>query len=159
MLKKIFVIALLAAVFVSCKSKQAFNFSEAIVAKERSLAEPIKKEEKSAGEFISAGKFDSLSALGERMEKLVQQKIDEIEDMKAPGGKEAEDFKAASIRYFKYMKSVYTGYKTVGNASSDEEREKRFNDLQELVQDKTEVIADMQATQKKFAEANGFKVQ
>lgn len=159
MLKNFFVIALLSVVFVSCKSKQAFNYSEAIVAKERSLSAPITLEEKNAADFISSQKFDSLSALGERMEKLVQQKIDEIEEMKAPDGKEAEDFKTASIRYFKYIKSVYTSYKALGNANSDEDRQERYDDLQKLVQDKTEVIGDMQKAQKIFADANGFKVQ
>lgn len=52
MLKKLFVVALLATLFFSCKSKQAFNYSEAIVAKERSLSAPITLEERNAADFI-----------------------------------------------------------------------------------------------------------
>jgi hypothetical protein len=159
MVKKIIVIAIVAALFVSCKSKSAFNYSEEIVKKERSLGPEMTIVEKNVADFLSAEKYDSVAVAGTRMEKLVQQKIDEIEAMKPPGGKEAEDFKAASIKYFKYIKGIYTNYKSIGNAGSDEERQKKYEELQEMVSDKNAVISNMQSAQKKFADAHGFKVQ
>ena len=159
MLQKIFALALFATIVVSCKSKSAYNFSQDIVMKERSLEPEIQNAETKIADFFRAGKFDSVAAAGSKMEKLIQNKIDEIEAMKAPDAKEAANFKTASISYFKFMKSVYTKYKEIGMATSDEEKQQLVQEMQELVKDKDKVISDMQASQKKFASENGFKVE
>jgi hypothetical protein len=159
MCKKIIVVALLATLFVSCKSKSAFNYSQDIVAKERSMKSAMEEAERKAPDFFTEEKFDSLAAVGEKMEKMVQQKIDEIEAMKVPDAKGASDFKTASIRYFTFIKAVYTNYKSLGKAASAEEREKLVENLQEMVNKKKEIIDDMQNTQRKFATDNGFKIE
>ena len=159
MLKKIFAVALLATILVSCKSKSAFNFSEDIVKKERSLEPAVQNVEAKIDDFFRAGQFDSVAAAAEKMENSIQQKIDEIEAMKVPDAKEADNFKAASITYFKFMRSVYTKYKEIGKAESDEEKQKLVQEMQGMIKDKDKVISDMQAAQRKFASENGFKVQ
>ena len=52
---------------------------------------------------------------------MVQEKIDEINAMKVPGAKKGEEFKTAALRYFKYIKSLYTGYKDLGKAATEEQ--------------------------------------
>lgn len=93
------------------------------------------------------------------MENLIEEKVKEIKAMKTPKAKGAEEFKTAALRYFQFMKSLYTGYKNYGKASSAEEREKVIQDVMKIVNDKDIAIKDMQTAQKKYADDNGFKLE
>ena len=159
MLKNLFFIAILFTGLIACKSKSAYNYSEAIVAKDRSLTPHIEETEGKVGRYIAANQYDSVAIAGEAMEKLIQQKIDEINALPVPKAKEADNFKTATIRYFNFIKSLYTGYKNLGKAQTEEERQQVLTDLQKLVSEKPAVIADMQKAQGKYADANGFKVK
>ena len=159
MIKNVLLIGIVVTGLMSCKSKSAYNYSQDIVAKERSLGPQITITEDKVGKFLGAEQFDSVAAAGERMEKLVQQKIDEINAMKVPNAKEAGTFKEATLKYFQYIKSIYTGYKELGKASTAEQRETLTKDLQDVAGKKEEVISAMQQAQKKYASANGFKVE
>jgi hypothetical protein len=57
------------------------------------------------------------------------------------------------------MKNLYAGYKKLGLAKSDEERAEVFKDLKAIVDGKQVAIDELQNAQRKFAAANGFKVQ
>ncbi len=151
--------AVLFTALVSCKSKGAYNYSQDIVAKERSLTPDIEATESKVGAYISAGNYDSIVVAGEKMEKLVQTKIDEINAMKMPKAKGVEAFKAATLRYFNYIKSIYTTYKEMGKAPTDEARQEVVNNLQKLVDEKQTIIDDMQKAQRSYADDNGFKVE
>lgn len=159
MFKNLLFITLLFTGLVACKSKGAFNYSQNIVAKEKSLEPEIQATEKNVGKYLTASQYDSVAIAGEKMEKLVQQKIDEINAMSVPKAKETENFKAATIRYFNFIKSMYAGYKNLGKAATEEDRQQVIADLQKLVSEKQAVVDEMQKAQKKFADANGFKVQ
>jgi len=161
MLKKLVLVAVLFTSIVACNSnkKAAFNYSEEITKKDASLEPIVSATEDRVGRYLNAGQFDSVAVAGEEMEKIVQTKIDEINAMKVPGAKGAEEFKAATIRYFKFIKSLYTGYKRLGLAKDQEEREAVVADLQKLVGEKTTVLSEMQAEQRKFASDNGFKIK
>ncbi|MCX6319877.1 MAG: hypothetical protein NTW29_21540 [Bacteroidetes bacterium] len=159
MRKHLFLIALLFTGLVACKSKSAFNFSQDIVAKERSLTADINITEDKVEKFATAQQFDSVAVVSEQMEKKVQTKIDEIMAMKVPSAKEADNFREAALRYFKYIKSIYTAYKNVGLAPTAEERSKLAGEMEEVASKKDEVVADMQRAQRKYAEANGFKIE
>ncbi|MGB3153683.1 MAG: hypothetical protein WBB06_03720 [Chitinophagaceae bacterium] len=159
MFKKLLLIALLFTGLVACKSKGAFNYSQTIVAKEKSLEPEIRATEKNVEKYLTAAQYDSVAIAGEKMEKLVQQKIDEINALSVPKAKETENFKAATIRYFNFIKSMYAGYKNLGKAATEEDRQQVIADLQKLVSEKQAVVDEMQKAQKKFADANGFKVQ
>jgi hypothetical protein len=150
----VFIIAM-----VGCKSKSAFNYSEDIIKKERSLIPEITATEKRVEKYIEIEQYDSIAIAGAKMEKLVQQKIDEIKSMKMPKVKEADNFRMATLRYFDYIKSMYTGYKDLGNAATTEAREKVLDGLRKIINGKQAAINDMQAVQRKFASANGFKVK
>lgn len=159
--KNLFFAAILVAGLAACKSgsKSAFNYSQDIVAKERSLTADITETENMVEKFAGAQQFDSVAAVSARMENKVQQKIDEISAMKVPDAKEADNFREAALKYFKYIKRIYTAYKAVGEAPTPEERQKLAEDMQEVAGKKQEVIDDMQKAQKKYAEANGFKIE
>ncbi len=160
MFKKIIIAAILFAGLASCgKSKSGFKYSQDIVAKERSLQPDINATETKVEKFAMSGQYDSIAAAGAHMEEVVQKKIDEINKMPLPGAKGASDFKAAVMRYFAYIKSMYTAYKDWGSASTDEVRSAELEDIQKLVDGKNEVITDMQKAQKKYAEDNGFKIE
>lgn len=159
MFKKLFFIALLFTGLVACKSKGAYNYSESIVAKEKSLEPEIQATEKNVEKYLTASQYDSVAIAGERMEKLVQQKIDEINALSVPKAKDVDNFKAATIRYFNFIKSMYAGYKNLGKAATEEDRQQVIADLQKLVGEKQAVVDEMQKAQKKYADANGFKVK
>ncbi|MEK7224090.1 MAG: hypothetical protein AAB221_00210 [Bacteroidota bacterium] len=159
MYKVIFTTAVFVMLFSGCKSKSAFNFSEDIVAKEKSLAAAITSTEDKVEKYASADQYDSVAIAGAHMEELVQKKIEEIEAMSLPRAKLAAEFKAAALRYFKYIKSLYTGYKSWGKAKSDEERDAIFTTLQGIDNGKEAAVDDMQKAQKKYAEANGLKME
>ncbi len=93
------------------------------------------------------------------MEALVQKTIDEIKNIPVPDAKEADGFKKSTLRYFDYMKSLYTTYKNLGLAQTDEDRQEEVTRLQKLVGEKQSAINEMQAAQKKFADANGFRIE
>ncbi|MBL0130672.1 MAG: hypothetical protein IPP43_05780 [Chitinophagaceae bacterium] len=54
---------------------------------------------------------------------------------------------------------MYAGYKNLGKAATEEDRQQVIADLQKLVSEKQAIVDEMQKAQKKFADANGFKVQ
>ena len=73
--------------------------------------------------------------------------------------KEADNFKRAMLKYFQYIKSLYTNYKNWGNAETVEERDVIVLAIQKLVRDKEKVITEMQGAQRKYADVNGFKLE
>ena len=153
---------ILAGLFLSvclsaCQRGSAYSYSETIVNKERSLTPLVVETETKAEKFMTSENYDSLVVVSKKMEDAVQQRIDEIRKLPAPDVKEGENFKAASLRYFEYFKSIYTSYKAYGQASEQDRSAARENMIA-LVDKKQKAIDDMQAAQKKFADANGFRL-
>jgi hypothetical protein len=159
MLTKSFYVLLLTAVLVSCKSKTAFNYNEKIVAMEKSLEPEIEAVESKLEKFAGGMQFDSIAVVSSNMEKSVQKRIDEINNNPAPKAKEGDNFKKAVLIYFTFIKDIYTASKNIGLAKTQEERVEMATKLNELVADKQEALNDLQSAQKKYADANGFKVQ
>ena len=143
----------------SCKTKQAFNFSEDIVKKEKALEPMIMQTDSAIEKYAGQLEYDSMVAVSQRMESRVQQAIDEIQEMPADGLDEGQNFKDASLKYFGYIKSIYTSYRKVSGASSDEERQGEYEGLMALVQKKEKVLQEMRDAQEKFAKANGFRLE
>ncbi|HEX2684766.1 MAG TPA: hypothetical protein VHL77_12565 [Ferruginibacter sp.] len=159
MFKKLMIAAVLLVAFSSCKTKTAFNYSEDFVKKESSLLPDINSTEDNVMRYAAAQQYDSIAIAGERMEKLVDVKLQEITKTPAPDVKDGQNFKDACIKYFGYIKSLYTGYKEYGLADTDEARKEAGKKISELSAGKQEVINEMQTAQKKFADANGFKLK
>ena len=159
MLKKISAFVLLAVVLVACGSKAALNYNEDIVKKENALTPDIQKTEEAVGRYLTAGQYDSVAVAGGAMEAEINKTLDDIKAMKKPNAKGIDDFQAAVIKYFSFLRDFYTGYKNVGNAPTEEARAEEWQKLQSMLQEKNQVISDMQASQTKFANDNGFKVK
>lgn len=159
MLKKIFFIAALAIIFTACKQKNAFNYSQEIVKKETALLPSIEKTEENVAQWIEKNNYDSVVQASNRMVEKIQNVIDEIKKAPAPDAVGGDAFKAASLRYFEYMKNIYVSYANFGKAKSDDERTKSLSDMMAVVEKKQSVIDDMQNSQKQFAKANGFKIE
>jgi hypothetical protein len=159
MMKQLLIATMFMVVLTGCKSKSAFNYSETVVTKERSLGSDIRETEEKVGRFVQAGKYDSVAIAGEKMEKKVQEKIDEIDALALPDAKGSADFKTAVLGYFRYIKSIYTEYKGLGRAETQEQRDREIKNIQDIVTEKTTVLNNMKKAQEKFAKDNGFKTQ
>ncbi len=161
MIKKLIIIATLVAGLDACKSKSkaAYNYSSDMVAKENNLRPEVRATESNVKKYYEAGQYDSIAVAGENMENLVQKTIDEINAMPVPVAKEADKFKAAVIRYFIFIKSLYMDYKEYGRAVTVEKRQEIMLDIQKIVSQKQDHLDEMQDAQRKYAEANGFKVK
>jgi hypothetical protein len=159
MLKKILLAVMLLISLAACQSKSAFNYSENFVKKEQSLIPDINITENKIAKFIALQQYDSIAVAGEKMEKLVDARLQEIVDEPAPDVKEGENFKKAGIIYFKFLKNVYTTYKDYGNAKTPDARDKEMSKLQDIIVKKSAVIQDMTQAQKKYADANGFRIE
>lgn len=162
MLKKLIIIATLVAGMAACKpnnSKAARDYNNDIIAKENILEPDVMAAESNVAKYNEAGQFDSIAAVGEKMESLVQTTIDEINALPVPKAKGVDDFKAAMIRYFRFIKSRYTNYKEFGQAGTDEKRQEVLLKIQNMVSQKQDILNEMQAAQRKFAEANNFKLE
>jgi len=159
MIKKLLMGLVILAGLASCQNKSAFNYSENFVKKERSLLPDINRTEDNVKRFLATEQFDSIAIAGAEMEKIVDAKLKEIKDEPLPDAKEAENFKEAGIRYFQFIKSMYTGYKDYGSAKTAEDRDVEMAKLRDIVDKKAKAIEDMQAAQRKYADANGFKLE
>lgn len=159
MFKHLLFIAVLFTGLIACKSKSAYNYSQKLVALERPFSLIINSAEEKIGEYVAAEKFDSIAIAGADLENQVQKKIDEINAIPLPKAKEADNLKAAMLRYFTFIKSLSTGYKNYGLAKTDDERQQIANEQQKLVEEEPSMISGLQSIQKKYAEANGFKVK
>ena len=161
MLKKLIIITTLVTGMAACKSdsKSARNYNNDIIAKENSLTPEVTVTESNVKKYYDAGEYDSLAAAGENMESLVQRSIDEINAMPVPKAKEADNFKTSMIRYFTFIKSLYTTYKEFGRAGTDEKRQEKLQEIQKIVSQKQDILTEMQGAQRKFAEANNFKLE
>ena len=161
MFRKIIIAAILFTGLLSCdkKSKSGFKYSEELVAIEKSLEPDIEATETKVERFATSGDYDSVVAAATRMEALVQKKIDEIEKKPLPKAKGVEDFKAAVMRYFGYIKGMYTTHRKWGAAGTEEEKQAELDAMQKLIEEKNDAVADMQAAQKKYADINGFKIE
>lgn len=158
MLKKLIFASVLLISIASCKSKSAFNYSQEIVKKEKSLIPDITTTEDKVKHYFEDEHFDSIAVVGEKMEQLVESKIQEIKTMPLPDAKEADNFKEACLKYFGFIKSIYSGYKEWGLAPADE-RQGVMDKIIAMAGNRQASMDAMQTAQKKFADANGFKIE
>jgi hypothetical protein len=63
------------------------------------------------------------------------------------------------IRYFAFIKSLFTNYKEYGQADTDEKRLEKTQQIQKTVSEKQDVLNEMQAAQRKFAMDNNFRLE
>jgi nitrogen fixation/metabolism regulation signal transduction histidine kinase len=159
-MKKIFLyLFLLLVLFSSCNSKSAFNYSQEVVKTEKLLLPQVEETEKKVAEFFPAQQFDSMAIVSRKMEVAVQNAKDHLDNLPVPDAKQAKEFKEGVMRYFSFMKSVYTDYRKVAEAKTEEERNKHLARVQLIPTKRQEELSRIKEIQQKYADANGFRVQ
>lgn len=143
----------------ACNSKKAYNYSEKIVGIEKSILPAMTKTEEDVVKYAQQANWDSVRTISERMESLVESKLAEIKKTPAPDVKEGENFKRAAIDYFQYIEDIYTSYKNVAVETTVEGRQDATSKMMNVISNKEKALSDMQEAQKKFAKANGFRVE
>jgi len=154
---RLIAILLLVSLF-SCQSKSAFDYSESIVRMERELSADIAEADQKLLAFMDEKKSDSAVMMSKHMEALAGDKLNEVEKLKAPLVNEGDNFKKSAVRYFTYIKSIYTAFRKFTMAETNSEKEKERKKLAKIIAAKNEITKDMQEAQRKFAAANNFLV-
>ncbi len=139
---------------VSCKPKTALEYNQRVIDIENSLRGEIQVTQDKLISFMEKQQYDSVAAVSLRMENVVGAKIDELERIPAPDVKEGDNLKKASLRYFRYFKSVYAAYREFAQDPSDSKRLA----LQLIPTRASAALLDIQQAQRKYAEANGFRL-
>lgn len=154
------IVAILVLAAVSgCKNKSAFNYSEKIVKLERDMGPDIEKADERMAKYLETQTYDSVINISTRMEGLVDSKLDIIRNTEAPSVAQGEDFKKASIRYFTYFKNMYKAYRNYASQVDEEGRENARQQLVDLASQGEKEVKEMQTAQKKYADANNFKIR
>ena len=150
---------MLLAIVTGCKSKTAFDYSEKIVKLERDLGPDIAKADEQMAKYLETQTFDSVISISTRMERMVDSKLEIIKNTQPPAVAEADNFKKAAIRFFSYMKSMYTAYKDFASQTEGEGKEKARQQLVSLAGQGEDEVKNMQLAQRKYAKANNFKIK
>jgi hypothetical protein len=159
MIKKIIALVFIAVTVISCKSNNAFKYSQEFVTNEKKLIPLIEITEKKVEGFISEAKYDSIAIVSEKLESVIEETIKDAKAKPAADAKDGEKFKADVIKYFEYLKSVYSLYKDYGNAGTEEGRQQQITKMQEILSHRPQVVSTIQTAQKDFAKSNGFKIE
>jgi len=159
MLKKLLFVLLLTLTLVSCKTKIALNFNQEVINKEQVLLPYITLTEEKIGKYFKHQQYDSISIAGEKMANKIQKAIDEIKSLHTPDIAGAENFKVAYLHYFAFMKSVYNTYESYGKETTDDGRNLKLEALQTIVSRRQTITNEVLSAQKKFAVANGLRLE
>lgn len=146
-------------IILACKSKAAFKYNGIIVNKEKKLAPAIDETENKVEKYFARLNYDSIVIVSKIMEDKVDAELQELKNLAAPAVPEGEDFKKAAINYFEFMKSIYTSYKNFGLQTTEEKRMAERQKILDLARHRENVLAEMQAAQRKYANANGFSLK
>ena len=134
---KILSALLLISVF-SCKSKTAFDYSQQIVKMETELSADIAVADKKVSKFLEAEQNDSAVVIAQHMEDLADKKLKEVQKLDAPDVEEGENFKKEAVKYFSYLKAIYSSFNKFTMAATDEAKEAERSRLVKIVSEKEE---------------------
>lgn len=158
MKKKLFFPFFAMLFLISCKSNNAFEYSEDFVTSEKKLIPNVGLTENNVAGYIAREHYDSVAIAAKKMEIQIDSLIVSMKAKPAPEAQLGEKFKVDVINYFVFFKSVYTSYINFGKAANADERAQELLKMQQLVSSKDEVINAVQQSQREFAKANGFKL-
>lgn len=143
----------------ACKgtvTMSAKQYSDEVATLEQSLAEPIQQTENTIKKCADSADYKCVSAAAEKMEAVIQEKIDQIEKVDVSKFTGGEDFKTVAVRYFEYFRSLYTAYRAIGDAPDEAARKEASNRMNQILVAQEEVMLRLQDTQVRFAAENGF---
>jgi hypothetical protein len=144
---------------VACKSKIAIDYNNVIAEKQKSLGNAMDAAEPQLKNYFASFEYDSIVNVSNRMEVKIDSIIEEIKKKPAPKADQGENFKNAALRYFDYMKSIYTSYKNYGLQTTPEGRQIERQDMSMVLSQEDKMIADMQQAQRIYAKDNNFKIR
>ncbi len=165
-MKKLLLISIFAAGMVACKSKStpaeqapltASEFYEKVATLEETLSEPLLKAEAEIKARGDKGDYPGIARSASAMEDTMDAKIKILKDM-PPAGFGGEDFKLMVSRYFDYIKSIYTAYRKIGEAKTEEDRIKAAEEMKTVMDGQTAVMNNLQSSQTRFAADNHFTI-
>lgn len=133
----------------------AVQLNERIMALENSLGEPMLKAEAEIKARSDNNNVAGVIQSAKAMEDSVQLRVDEIKKL-SPVGVGGEDYKVVAVRYFEYLKSIYTTYKEIAEAKDDNVKIEKAKQMQSIVASQPAVLANLQQAQQKYAADNGF---
>lgn len=163
---KLPIFLILSISMLSCQSKTSDNnhqpltaqeYYQKIVDIEESLSEPLLKTEAEIKARSDKNNFAGMAQSAKAMEDTIDIRINTIKQMNAVG-RGAEDFKTITIRYFEYIKSIYTAYKNIGEAKNEQERQAAADKMATIINAQQDVINNLNITQNKFAADNAFNL-
>lgn len=145
---------------VGCGSKnQALNYSEQIVKIDRKLGEAVQSDQGRIVQFMTDAVYDSIILLAGSLEKKADESLNEFNALKVPDVKEAGNFKAACLNYFTAVRDIYNSYRVYAEQPNDSLRALEVERMIALEDGIDKVVEDMKEAQKKYADANGFKLR
>ncbi len=156
---------LLASCFVlliSCNSSSGDEkattpeaFNDRVYSMEQSLGEPLLKAEADIRQQQQQGDFKAMAQTASAMEDSIDLRIRAIGKMK-PLGVGGEDFKTAAVRYFEYLKRIYSTYGEIALASDLQSKDAAENKMARWLTWQTQVLANLRSAQAKYAADNSF---
>lgn len=160
---------MLLLVITSCKSKTddastpdgrpltAQEYYQKVIDLEETMTEPLLKTEAEVQARSDKGDFDGVAKSAKAMEDTVDVRINKLKKME-PVGNGSDDFKTVAVRYFEYVKSIYTAYKNIGNAKTDVTRKEAGDKMANTINAQQGVMQNLNNAQLKFAADNGFTI-
>lgn len=157
---KIYLLILMACLgMISCKPGKAFDYSQSIVKIETDLAADLGVADKKVSYHLENNNNDSAAVYARQMEDMARQSLRKVEDLDMPDVAEAENFRREAIRYFSYITSIYESLNKLTSATNDTEVDAERQRLADIVSRKEQATNTLQAAQRKFAEANNFRIE
>ena len=156
---RLFFFLVIACIWSGCKSRSAFDYSQAIVKIESEFAADIVKADKDFMRLSNENQTDSAAIITAQMEAMAKSRLKQIKELKVPDVDEGENFKRAAIHYFTYLETVYTSLNKMTQATGEKEKEEERIKLSKIVADKDEATKTLQVAQQKFAAANNFRIE
>ena len=135
------------------------DYNDKIVGEQRKLAQSMDEEAPELKNYFVNYEYDSIVSVANRMEARISTIINEVNETPVPNVSQGENFKKASLRYFNYMKDIYTAYKNYGMQTTPDGREIQMQVIEKMTSGEDQVIADMQKAQQIFGKNNGFKIK
>lgn len=154
-----FTILFLLLALVSCRQRTAFDYSETVVRLERELSVQIQEADRKVSAYLEEHNDDSAILVAREMENMAAEKLKQIEELEAPKVKQGEAFKKAAVRYFTYIRNIYTAFRKFTMAKTEEQKEIERQHLAQIVKNKAEATESMQQAQLRFASANDFRIE
>ena len=160
------VIAASALIFTACKSDTgkvdakpatASEFYERVAELEETMSEPLLTTEAEIKARGDKQDFEGIVKSAKKMEDTVDVRINAIKNM-PPVGHGGEDFKTMAVRYFEFIKSIYTGYRKIGEATTEEDRVKAADEMATIINNQQAVLDNLHIQQERYAANNHFVI-